>query len=109
MTNKKQWSILITKGEFEPWHFLDGWEEHILEQKRFDDQQEALAQYEALVEAYRQRFTHFQTKGPAIACFWNDGDEVYCEACDDFLQIYYGILLFDGGKLFEGDLDRAEL
>ncbi|MDE8562394.1 DUF1033 family protein [Anoxybacillus rupiensis] len=101
MENQKHWSILITEGEVEPWYFLDGWEKQIKEQKQFTNSKEAMAQYKALVEAHRQRFDHYQIKGSSIACFWNDGEEVYCEACDEFLQVYHGILLFYQDRLFE--------
>ena len=105
MTNSGQlkngWSIIITVGDMEPWYFLEGWERQIKEHLTFDNKEEAIHAFVEIVKSYRKRFHFSKTKGSSIACFWNEGDEVYCDACDEYVQVFHGILLFYHNHLFQ--------
>jgi len=95
------WSIVITEGDLEPWYFLEGWEKQIKEQLSFSSKAEAVYTFKELIQSYRQRFQHCEIRDNAIACFWNEGDEVYCEACDDYVQIFHGIILLYSDKMVQ--------
>lgn len=97
----QQWSVCKTKGDCEPWLFLDGWREEITECLSFDDQNKAIQTYAQWVKEYKRVFESFKETNLSLFSFWNEGDEQYCEACDDYLQVFYGIVFMKGEKVYE--------
>jgi hypothetical protein len=103
---KNYWTIVITEGDYEPWYFLDGWEENIKEKMVFEHKQDAIEKYLELLKLYKLRYNHSEERGLSIFGFWNEGEEVYCEACDEYLQIFHGLLFFENGSIYDFEKDE---
>ncbi|WP_078410399.1 DUF1033 family protein [Priestia abyssalis] len=96
----EQWSVCKTKGDCEPWLFLDGWQEEITERLSFHDQDEALRTYAQWIKEYKRSFESVKETNLSLFSFWNEGEMHYCEACDDDLQLFYGIVFMKGGEVY---------
>lgn len=92
--------ILYLKSFDEPWWMLEGWEKDIVSRSEFADRQTALAHFEALAASLSKQYIHQKTRGSAIA-FWNEGDTAFCEDCEEDLQVFYGLLWLEDGKLVD--------
>jgi hypothetical protein len=97
----QQWSVCKTKGDCEPWLFLDGWQDDITDRFSFDHQTEALEKYAELIKEYRAKFESEKETNLSLFSFWNEGDEHYCEACDDYMQVFHGIVFMKDDKVYE--------
>jgi hypothetical protein len=97
---ENRWTVIITEGDCEPWYFLEGWKEQIKERFTFNNKKDAIYKYVELIKCYHKRFQRYEKRGLSIVCFWNEGEEVYCEACDDYLQVFHGILFFNNDAVF---------
>jgi hypothetical protein len=86
------WKVVRIKGESEPWWFFPDWQKDISEENEFQTENEAFRQFIILVQEGKHTFDHFKEKKNTVA-FWNEGDKVFCEACDDDLQLYHGLIL----------------
>jgi hypothetical protein len=86
------WKVVRIKGEAEPWWFFPDWEKDIAEENAFPTEKEAFRQFINLVKISKHKYDHFKEKKNTVA-FWNAGEKVFCEACDDDLQLYHGLIL----------------
>lgn len=80
------------KADYEPWWKFEGWEAHIVSAKQFQTEaafQEGLQQ--TLAE-FRQKYEH-EIKKEHYFAFWTDKERVYCEACEDDIQVYHGLIV----------------
>lgn len=96
----QKWEVMIMKGECEPWWFFPDWKKDLLATFECSDKSSAFAKYGALYKQFVSRFDHVKIKNTSMAAFWKDGDYVYCDPCDEDLQIYYGLLLFLNGEAY---------
>lgn len=105
----QKWEIIIMKGESEPWWFFSGWKKDILATYVFSDKNSAFAKYGALYGQFISRHDHVKIKNTSMAAFWQAGDYVYCDSCDDDLQIYYGLLIFLNGEPYSFSEEDEQL
>lgn len=89
----EKWEVMITRGVSEPWWFFSDWRESIIATYSFSNKKMAIDQYEASFVHFKQKTDHVKVKNSSMAAFWKDGETVFCESCDDDLQLYYGILI----------------
>lgn len=89
------WKVVRTSGETEPWWFFSDWEKDISEVKEYRNENEAFDQFLSLVQELRKKYQHSKQKKNTVA-FWNEDEKVFCEDCDDDLQLYHGLLLMEG-------------
>ena len=59
--------VIEMYGDFEPWWFLEGWEEDI-------------------VALYKSR-------SDLMTIFWDPEDQRWCDECDEYLQQYHSLAL----------------
>jgi hypothetical protein len=97
----EQWHVCKTKGDCEPWLFLAGWQDEIMERRSFDSQEEALRTYAQWIKEYKKNFESAKETNGSLFSFWNEGDLHYCEACDDDLQLFYGLVLMKGSEVYQ--------
>ncbi|HCM90871.1 MULTISPECIES: DUF1033 family protein [Vagococcus] len=103
------YQVIVTYSENEPWWFFDEWQEDIQTEEAFDCFCSAKKRFDQLATEYQSEFELDKIKPPLLAAFWNDGDLIYCEDCDEELQAYKGLLLVkDYQKLDDGDLENNE-
>nr|WP_276310213.1 DUF1033 family protein [Bacillus salacetis] len=92
------YSVIRMSGEAEPWWFFSDWEKDITEKMEFTNEKEAFEQFLALVRELSGEYKNRKQKKNTVA-FWDEGEKVFCESCDDDLQIYHGLILMDGKDL----------
>lgn len=87
------YQVITMFGDNEPWWFFEDWEEDIEAEETFESFEEALQAYEKQWIAIHQNYEYINAKSNFLSAFWNDGDERWCEECDDDLQQYKGLAL----------------
>ncbi|MGT2933443.1 DUF1033 family protein [Streptococcus catagoni] len=87
------YQVIKMYGDWEPWWFIEGWQEDIVLEKSFQDWQEALEFYRKEWEKMRTAFPRYHSQKNLLATFWTKEETRWCEDCDDELQQYHSILL----------------
>lgn len=80
------------KADYEPWWQFDGWEEYIVEVKIFEDYEKAKSYLNKTIECFKKKYMHYNQKKDRFWAFWSDDEIQFCEACDDDIQTYHGII-----------------
>lgn len=86
------------KADYEPWWMFDGWEESVLTRQCFTDINEANQCLHDLLSEFREKYCHEKMQKNCYA-FWSEEEKLYCEGCDDDLQIFHGVFLLREGKI----------
>lgn len=81
------------KADYEPWWNFDDMQEKYFDQKKFHTYEEYESAVHQLLLLYRQKYQFEKQKNNIYYAFWNEGENYYCEGCDEELQLYYGIIL----------------
>jgi hypothetical protein len=104
---ENMWSVILIKSDAEPWWFFDDWKKDIVNEWKYTDKNEAIKKY--LDESVRlsKIFPRMKTKTYNSIAFWNENEVVFCEGCDDDLQVFHGIILFENEEPMEIN-DRQE-
>lgn len=87
------YQVIILYGDNEPWWFFEDWQEDIVEEKEFDSLAQAECYYVKKWQELSSSYTYINTKANYLTAFWNEGDERWCEECDEDLQQYKGLAL----------------
>ncbi|WP_019415483.1 DUF1033 family protein [Paenisporosarcina sp. TG20] len=90
--------IIYMKAGYEPWWMFPGWEKTIIEKHVFSSDMEALAHLELLLTKFRKAFPNEENQKGTCWAFWSEEEQEFCEACDDDLQTYHGIMWLKNGK-----------
>ena len=88
------------KAEFEPWWMFDDWEEKVVTRHPFDNLTEAKKHLDSILAEFRLTYKNERMEKDCFFAFWSETEKVFCEACDDDLQIYHGLILLVEGKPF---------
>lgn len=88
------------KAEFEPWWMFSEWEEHIISRHSFESEEEAKIFLETVLTKLRQTYDQERVKKGCFFALWTESERSFCEACDDDVQIYHGVILMFGGRPF---------
>lgn len=103
------YQVIVTYSENEPWWFFEEWQEDIVEEKSFETFCSAKKHYDDLFEQLKITYEENRVKPPLLAAFWNDGELIYCDDCDEELQAYKGLMLVkDYQKLDDGECEHNE-
>ena len=94
------WSILQTKSDAEPWWFLEGWRQDIINEWTFQGKIEAFQFFQQKIEKLISEYEHFRVKRGTQIAFWNEGEFLFCESCDEDLQLYHGFLILLNNEPF---------
>lgn len=92
--------VIYMKAEFEPWWMFEDWEKEIVTRHSFQDEEAARNYLHERLRSLEETFPNMTSKKDCFFAFWTDEEKVFCEACDDDLQIYHGLLLFNDGNPF---------
>jgi len=90
--------IIYMKAGYEPWWMFSGWEEYIVEKQVFSSDKEASDYLELLLSKFRSMYPHEANQKGACWAFWTEDEQEFCEACDDDLQTYHGVIWLKSGK-----------
>lgn len=102
-----EWTIIKTKGEYEPWWFFEDWEETILDCFRFNEKEEAFKKYKIVAEEMIQNYPHHALKKQVLFAAWNEEEIEYCEDCEDDIQTFHGLILMEDGKVYTPELEEV--
>lgn len=87
------YQVITMYGDNEPWWFFEEWQEDIQEETTFSTLEEAQRYYHQQWQLISANYKYIQAKPNYLSAFWNEGDERWCEECDEDLQQYKGLAL----------------
>ncbi|EOH92800.1 hypothetical protein UAW_02841 [Enterococcus haemoperoxidus ATCC BAA-382] len=87
------YQVVTMYGDNEPWWFFEDWKEDIEENKTFNCLEDAERYYIKKWQELSSTYEYINTKVNYLAAFWSEGDERWCEECDEDLQQYKGLAL----------------
>lgn len=87
------YQVIVMYGDNEPWWFFEDWQADIEEAVAFQSLESAQAFYKEQWIKLKSQYTYINAKSNFLSAFWNEGDERWCEECDDDLQQYKGLAL----------------
>jgi hypothetical protein len=90
--------VIYMKAEYEPWWMFNGWEETIISRHTFENLVEAKVCLSSTLAELRSAYTNECMKKDCFFAFWSEAEKSFCEACDEDLQIYHGVILLVEGK-----------
>lgn len=100
------YQVIRMYGDFEPWWFLDGWEEHITSNKEYDSYEEALQDYKRKWVYLSEQFPMKKSRGGLMVAFWTPEDRYWCDECDEYLQHYHSLILIEAKENLPAGLQR---
>ena len=100
------YEVIKMYGDFEPWWFLDGWEEDIVSRRTFSNYEEATEAFQVERDLLSGSFPHEKSKDETMVAFWTPDDQYWCEECDEYLQRYHSLLLMESQK-YEGSASKT--
>ncbi|HFR3938816.1 DUF1033 family protein [Streptococcus sp. 32226D021BW] len=89
------YQVIKMYGDFEPWWFLDGWEEDIVSKVAFDRYEDALKAFQKEWVRLSEKFPKKQSKNGTMVAFWDESEQHWCEECDEYLQRYHSLMLVE--------------
>ena len=87
------YQLVYMKADFEPWWQFESWQDHIITVEEFAMEFDCLQALERKVQYFRTLYTHEKYKQPHFWAFWNEEEQVFCDGCDEDLQVYHGLLI----------------
>lgn len=87
------YQVITMFGDNEPWWFFEDWQTDIEEEKTFHSLKEAEVYYIEKWQELSTAYKFLNTKVNYMAAFWNEGDERWCEECNEDIQQYKGLAL----------------
>ena len=89
------YSVIEMYGDYEPWWFLDGWEDDIIEKRYFDDYYTALKYYKNRWLEMSEASPLYKSRSDLMTIFWDPTDQRWCEECNEEIQQYHSLLLLE--------------
>ena len=86
------YKLILMKAEYEPWWQFEDMEEKFTDVKIYSTIEKYEQEASELLSKYRLLYKNEESKDGKYFAFWKEGDLMYCEGCDEDLQIYYGII-----------------
>lgn len=86
------YEIIYLKSFSEPWWMLPGWEQDIVQRKKFSSIELANHFKKELGDTLLIQYPEHQKRGEEFDVYWKKGDLEFCPDCDEDLQIYHGIM-----------------
>lgn len=84
--------IIYMKADYEPWWEFEGWEEMIEETFHFSTEDEYNNGVQKLLTQFREKYENEEMKKGKYIAFWNESESQYCEACEEDVQIFHGLI-----------------
>ncbi|EHJ56266.1 hypothetical protein HMPREF9318_01683 [Streptococcus urinalis FB127-CNA-2] len=102
------YQVIKLYGDWEPWWFIEGWEDDIIEKLEFDSFELAFDSFENEWESLKQKYLNFYSREDLLATFWNQKEQRWCEECDEYLQQYHSILLLKDNNIIDKELYQVK-
>lgn len=81
------------KADYEPWWQFEGWESTIVSTFLCETEKEFQERLDETLVDFRQKFEHEASKEDRYYAFWTEEEREYCDACEDDIQIFHGIIV----------------
>ena len=95
------YQIFFTEGEYEPWWFFEDWQSLIIKKIDYPDLNDAKIAYREFTQELANQYPYQKEKEPYLAAYWCEEEMVYCESCDDDIQLFHGVMLLRDEKVLE--------
>ena len=92
------YEIVYMKADYEPWWMFEDWEKMIQSRKAFTSAEEALAYLNDLKKEFGAKYNYQNERKDCFFAYWSDSERIFCEGCDEDLQIFHGIISLADGK-----------
>ncbi|MCG7345231.1 DUF1033 family protein [Sporosarcina sp. ACRSL] len=93
-----KYEVIYMKADYEPWWMFEDWEKMIQSRKAFDSEKEALHYLYELKKEFGTKYNYYEERKDCFFAYWTDRERIFCEGCDEDLQIFHGIITFMDGK-----------
>ncbi|SOC23885.1 hypothetical protein SAMN05880501_11631 [Ureibacillus xyleni] len=87
------YKIIYMKADYEPWWKFEGWESTIVTENEYETKEEMDHALNNLLKEFRTRYDKEESREGKYYAFWTMDERMYCEACEDDIQIYHGIIV----------------
>lgn len=81
------------KADYEPWWKFEGWESNIILTEQYKTEEEFNSGLKHILMKFRKKYEHESCKEDKYYAFWSDEEREFCDACDDDIQIYHGLII----------------
>ncbi|AZR98235.1 TPA: DUF1033 family protein [Streptococcus suis] len=102
------YQVIKMYGDFEPWWFLDGWEEDIVSKKTYERYEDAQKAFQKEWVRLSESFPNKKCKNGTMVAFWDESDQHWCEECDEYLQRYHSLMLVESKEVLPQGLRKRE-
>ena len=85
--------VIEMYGDFEPWWFIEGWEEDVIMSQSFDKYYDALKYYKSCWFELEKKNPLYKSRSDLMTIFWDPADQRWCDECDEYLQQYHSLAL----------------
>ncbi|MBD7983322.1 DUF1033 family protein [Sporosarcina sp. Sa2YVA2] len=92
------YEIIYIKADYEPWWMFEEWENTIVKRQTFETIEEAQGYLDELNQTFKTQYDCFEVRKDCFFAYWTIGEQIFCEGCDDNLQIFHGIISMKDGK-----------
>lgn len=89
------YTILYMKADYEPWWKFDGWQEYIVTNESYETKLQFEQALQKKLKEFRSLYELEESKEGKYWAFWSEEESFYCEACDDDVQLYHGIIAIE--------------
>ena len=87
------YKILYMKADYEPWWQFEGWEDQIVSSETFNTKEQFDNALLKKLEIFRGKYPNERCEKDVFWAFWTEEESVYCEGCDEEVQLYHGLVL----------------
>ena len=91
-------TIIYMKADYEPWWKFEGWEAFIQTNETFETEEQFESALQRKLQHFRLTYDNEVAKEGGFWAYWSEDESVFCEACDDDVQIYHGIIATKSGN-----------
>lgn len=99
--------VIEMYGDFEPWWFLEGWEEDIVASRKFDQYYDALKYYKTCWFRLEQESPLYKSRSDLMTIFWDPEDQRWCDECDEYLQQHHSLALLQDEQVIPDEKLRS--
>ena len=93
-------------GTEEPWWFFDDWKKDIVTVEEFEDFYKALKCYKNQWLKMEKTFEKYKSQDDLLSAFWESKEQVWCEECAGYLQLYHSLALLEDWHQLPEDKKR---
>lgn len=90
---KKMYQVVELYGPFEPWWFLEDWEDDIIKVASYDTFEEAFSAFKRQWLYLKVGNPYYKSQASLLTAFWNTDNQSWCNDCEESLQDYHSLAL----------------